>query len=494
MCLYIVVILQTKYNYTRMDIRRENIGHLNELVTIDVSPSDYQQEVEKSLKELKRKASIPGFRKGMVPMGMVVKMYGKSVRADEIVKVTNDKFYEYLKDNNLNVLFDPIAHPEKTVGDFEKTENFSFSFEIGLRPEITVNYDEAKKVVYYKVTATAEEINTEVAALCKRAGTYSAGETVAEEDFLIVSVTPADGREKFTSTITLDYVKTDELKRFIGKKLGDEMEFDIKTVFKSDYECATFLKVKMDELESVSTTVHITLDSIHHIVPSELNADFFTKVFPDGSVSTEAELREIIKQQIELRHVNDTNTLYRYKIMEKLVEDSDISLPDDFIKRSLVDKKEEYTAENIDEKYGEIKKSINYQLIEEQVAKECHVDIEREEILDYLDAYVRQSYFGTTQTLEQEQEDRIKQLSAEMMKKEENIKNAYDNLFFEKLIQALREKLKPKTKELSFKEFVDELSGKKEEKASVKKAKKASSEEDSREEKEKKSGKAKGKS
>jgi len=461
-----------------MDIKRENIGHLNELVTIDISPSDYQSEVEKSLKELKRKANIPGFRKGMVPMGMIEKMYGKSVRADEIVKLTNDKFYQYLKENNLSVLFDPIACQDKTVDDFEKAENFSFSFEIGLRPDVTVDYEVAKKVINYKITATNEEIDTEIAALCKRAGTYAAGETVEEEDFLLVTVNPTDGREKFTSTITLNYVKDDELKNFIGKKIGDEMEFDTKLVFKSDYECSTFLKVKMEELKSVSTEVHIKIDSIHHIVPSELNADFFAKVFPDGNVNTESELRKIIKHQIELRHVNDTNTLFRYKAMEALVEQASFSLPDDFIKKYLVDKKEEYTAENIEEKYNEIKKSINYQLIEEQIAKDCHIDITREEILNYMDAYVRHSYFGTTQILEDEQEERVKQLSAEMMKKEENIKNAYDNLFFEKLIQALKGKLNPKIKELSFKDFVNEISGQKEEKTPAKKVKKVSETED----------------
>ena len=455
-----------------MDIRKESIGHLNELITIDITPNDYQEDVEKSLKEYKQKISIPGFRKGMVPKGMIEKMYGKSVRMEKLAKLTNEKFNEYLKENNLNILLDPIACEEKTVGNFEKADNFSFSFEIGLRPEVTLNYDEAKKIMKYKVRATNEEIDAEIANLCKRAGTYAASETVAENDFLIVSVTPTDGREKFTSNITLDYVKEEELKHFIGKKLGDEMEFDTKVVFKSDYECSTFLKVKMDELETVPTTVHITIDSIHHVVPAELNADFFARVFPEGDVTTETELREVIKRQIELRYVNDTNTLYRYKIMDALVEHISFSLPDDFIKRALVDRKEIYTAENIDEKYNDIKKSVNYQLIEEQVAKDCHIDIAQEEVLNYLEAYVRQSYFGTTQTLENEQEERVKKLLAEMMKKEENIKNAYDNLFFEKLVQALQGKLNPKVKELSYADFIKEISGEKEEKSPVKKAKK----------------------
>jgi len=381
-----------------------------------------------------------------------------------------------LKENNLKIFFDVMPCYDKAVGDFEKTDNFSFSFQIGLRPEIAVNYDDAKKVINYKVTATTEEIDTEIAALCKRAGTYAAGESVVEEDFLIVSVSPADGREKFTSTITLDYVKEEELDRFIGKKLGDEMEFDTKLVFKSDYECSTFLKVKMDELESVSTTVHISIDSIHHIVPAKLDADFFIKMFPDGSISTETELREVIKHQIEMRHVNDTDMLYRYKVMEALLENVSTSLPDDFIKRYLIEKDEKYTAENIDEKYNEIKKSINYQLIEEQVAQDCHIDINKEEIFNYLESYIRQNYFGTTQTLDNDREERVKKLLTEMKKNEENFKNAYDNLFFGKLVHALQEKLKPKIKELPFEAFIKEISGEQEEKSPVKKEKKPTGE------------------
>lgn len=445
-----------------MNIKRENIGHLNELISVELTPDDYQVQVEKSLKDLKRKATISGFRKGMVPMGMIEKMYGKSVRIEEISKLTNDAFYNYLKENKLRILFDPMQVESKSIGDFERTDNFSFSFEIGLRPEVVLNYDEAKKVIKYKVTATEEEIDAEITSLRKRAGTYASNETVEEDDFLIVTLTPADGREKFTSTIMLNYVKESEVTNFIGKKLGDEMEFDTKGVFKSDYECSTFLKVKIDDIESFPTTVHIKIDAIHHIVPAELDADFFAKLFPEGDITDEAGLREIVKLQIESRHINDTDAMYRYRVMDTLLNHISFTLPDSFIKKYLVEKKETYTADNIDEKYDDIKKSVNYQLVEGQLADDFHIDVNREEIQNFSDKYIRQTYFGTLQTLDPEEEDRVKQLSADMMKNEENVNNIYENIFFRKLIHSLTEKLNPKIKELSFKDFVDELNEKKE--------------------------------
>lgn len=461
-----------------MEIKRENMGNLNELVTIHFTPEDYQAEVEKSLKELKRKANVPGFRKGNVPIGMINKMYGKSVLAEEITKLTNHKIFDYLKEENLNILFEPLAHPEKTEGDFDKPENFSFSFEIGLCPEITVNFDTAKKITNYKIVAEEKAIDEEVMTMRKRVGKFSSNEVVAEDDMLLVTVTPEEG-EEFTSSLILNYIKEDEVKNFVGKKLHDEMDIDTTTVFKSDHERSTFLKVKMSEMEKASKTVHVKIDAIHHMEPADLDGEFFDKMFPDGSVTDEAGLRENIKNQIELRHVNDTNMVYRNKVMEALLEATPVELPDEFIKKYLVETKEEYTSETIDEVYPDVKKSIDFQLIEDKVTKDFAINIEKEEVMAYIENYIRLSYFGTADVLEKEQEDVVQRFVGEMIQKQENVKNAYENLFFEKLTQAFKDKLNPKKKELSFEKFVDEVTGKKKEttKAKAKTAKDKKSEE-----------------
>ena len=454
-----------------MEIKRENKGVLNELITIHFTPEDYQAEVEKSLKELKRKANVPGFRKGFVPMGMINKMYGKSVLAEEISKLTNTKLFDYLKENKLNILFEPLAIPEKTEGDFDNAGDFKLSFEIGLHPEFAVNFDSAKKITGYKVVADKKEIDTEVMALRKRVGKFSSNETVAEEDMLLVTVTPEQG-EEFTSSLILNYIKEKEWKNFIGKKLHDEMDIDTAAVFKSDYERSTFLKVKMEDMETAPQNVHIKIDAIHHMEPADLDAEFFGKMFPDGKVTDEAGLIENIKSQIELRHVNDTNMVYRSKVMEALVEATKAELPNDFIKRYLIENDQKYTNETIEETYPDIQKSIMFQLIEEQLTKDCNIDITKEEVMSYIGNYVRLSYFGTTDTLPEEQEEYVQRFVEDMSKKQENVKNAYDNLFFEKLTQGLKEKLNPKVKELTFEKFVDEVTEGKKEKTKAPKSKK----------------------
>jgi len=447
-----------------MNIKRENIGLLNDLITIELLLTDYQEQATKSLKDLRRKANIPGFRQGHVPMGMIEKMYKKAVIADEISKLTNDEVYKYLTDNKINILFEPIAREEKTEGDFENANNFSFSFEIGIRPEFAVNYADAKKVTLYKIIAKEEDIDKEVMEMRRQVGKFSSTEEVAQQDMLLVTVKPENEGEEFTSSLILNYIKESELKSFIGKKIHQEMNIDTVKIFKSDYERSTFLKVKVEALENAPKKVHIKIDAIHHMEPAEINEEFFSKLFPDGSVKDEAALRNRIKEQIELRHLNDANMVFRNKVLDTLMEKINLELPDDFIKRYLVENKQQYTIETIEEKYDSVKKSIIYQLIEDQISKDCNVHVENNDVLKYLEDYVRQSYFGTTAKLDEETEKQVDSFVQQMMKNQENIKNAYDNLFFEKLTEGLKEKLKPKSKELVFEDFVTEVTDKKEEK------------------------------
>jgi trigger factor len=454
-----------------MNIKRENIGLLNDLIIIELSVEDYQEQVGKSLKDLRRKANVPGFRQGNVPMGMIEKLYKKSVVAEEVSKLTNDEFYKYLKENKLSILFEPIACEDKTQGDFDKASNFSFTFEIGLRPEMTLNYADAKQVTLYRVIAAEHEIDKELMDLRRRAGKFSSTEEVAQDDMLLVTVTPENEGEEFTSSLVLNYIKDDNLQSFIGRKLHEEMVIDTTEVFKSDYERSTFLKIKVDELEKAPKTVRIKIDAIHHRELAEMNEEFFSKLFPDESVKDETTLRVMIKLQIELRHVSETSMIFRNKALEVLIEKTVLELPEAFIKRYIVENQQQYTAEDFEEKYPEIKKSIVYQLIENQICTDCNIDVSRDEILKYMDEYVRMSNFGTMAPMNEDIEKQIAASVQQMMKNQKNIDNTYDNIFHEKITNGLKEKIQPDVKELSFEDFIAEVSGKEEEKPKAAKAK-----------------------
>ncbi|MBO4739303.1 MAG: hypothetical protein J5606_07060 [Bacteroidales bacterium] len=439
-----------------MNITREQIGTLHEQITITFVPEDYQPAVNKSLKDLKNKIQEPGFRKGHIPMGLVNKKYGKSVLVDELSKMTNDKMLDFFKENNINILFEPIEKLDTTVGDFDNPKDFTFTFEIGIRPELSIDYVKAKKIDTYKIIATDEEINTEIHSLRKRLGKFASTEEVAEEDMLLTTVQPEEG-EKFTSSLMLTYVKEDQVKQFVGKKLHDEFTIDTTTVFKSDYERSTFLKVKMDELENAPKKVTIKIDAIHHMEPAELNEEFFSKAFPDGSVKDESALKENVKNQIELRYVNDANMVYRNKIMDFLVDNTTAELPDNFIKTYLVRNDNRYNAENIEEQYDNLRKSILFQLLEDKISQDCQINIDKDAVLNYIKDYIRMSYFGSMTEMDKEQEEQIMRLTTEMMKNQENVKNAYENLFFEKLTEGLKQQINPKTKEIDYQSFIKEV-------------------------------------
>ena len=217
-----------------MNIVRENIGILDEHVTVELVPEDYQEAVAKTLRDLKRRASIPGFRVGHVPMGMIERQYKASVMLDEISKKVNEEIEKYLRENKIRILFEPLAVPEKTKADFEKMGEFSFTFEIGLRPEVKIDYAKAKDVPYLKVTASDAQIDEEVAKLRRRLGKFSSTEEVVDGDMALVQVVTEEGAEPISSSLPTSYFKESCRNEFIGKKVHDTMVIDLKEMFETD--------------------------------------------------------------------------------------------------------------------------------------------------------------------------------------------------------------------------------------------------------------------
>lgn len=440
-----------------MNIRKENIGDLHEMITIELVPEDYQSQVRKSLNNLRQTVNIPGFRKKMVPIEIIKKIHGKSVRGEEITKLMENKIFAYIQENNLNVFFNPIPRTDKVVADFDRDGDFSFSFEIGLCPEIKINYDDLKDVVIYKVVATEQEIDEKVKILQANASTFSSTETVAQGDILLVSVFFQD--KEFTSTLRLDYIKSEEQEPIIGKRLHEEMDIDTEKMFVNDYARSTFLNLKIEELETAPVNVHIKINAIHHQEIPDIDEKFFTEMFPDGTITTEAVLRENIKIQIEQMAIPNINLLYHKKIMAALTDNisSTLILPDALIKKYFVEVLKEYTLETIDENYVEIKRTLILQLINQQLLNDFNIAVYQNEIINSIYQHGRQQYFGAIDFLNEEQEEQLKSYTKEIMKDKNNITHVYNNLVLNKTIQKLKETLNPTVKEIFYDEFMKEV-------------------------------------
>jgi trigger factor len=449
-----------------MNIKKENIGDLHEIITIELAPEDYQNQVMKSLKNLKQTIEIPGFRKKMIPIEIIDKRHGESIRGEEISKLAEAKITEYIHENELSLIFNPIYCKEKSVADFTKNGNFSFSYEVGIRPEIKINYDDLKDIIYYKVIVSEEDIDERIMYLRKQIGKFSSTETVAENDILLVNVSYIDEDRTFISNLQINNVKEEELSLFLGKHLHEEMDIDTAKVFKTNADRSAFLKLKIEEVEKIEaapTNVRIRIEAIHHIDPADIDTHFFEYFFPDGSVTTEAGLREYLKEQIELQFKFETDMLYRTVIMEKLINNISpiMVLPDVFVKRyfstvTQQDKEPSAVAE-IEENYDELRKSLVHKLITEQMIADLEISVYYEEISSYIENAVRQKYLGSAILPDEVIEEQIQKYTVELLKEKDNINNTINSIISYKLEQALKGKLNPEIKELFCSELLNEL-------------------------------------
>ena len=439
-----------------MNIVRENIAVMNDRLIVKVEPNDYKEEVDKSLKNLKKKANVPGFRAGHVPMGMIERQYGPSVVADEVSKVVDKGLKDYLKENDIRILFELMAVPESTEGDFSHPDQFTFVFEMGLRPEVKVDYSKAKEIPYRKIMAGEEQIDNDVKNLRRRIGKFSSAETVSDEDMVLGRIVPEkEGEEPLSTSLVTSYLKDEFKADLIGKKLHDVMTWDTTMVFKSDYERSTFLKCKIEELADAAVTVKFEIDAIHHVEPAELNEEFFEKAFPNQKVTNESEMRAQLKAQIEKGYEPQEKIQYRGEVMQALTEGMDLELPDAFVTTYIIAHDPNYTAENIDEKYPELKKSVIFQLVEGAIALEGNVNITYEDVSDYVHNYVAFNYLGASyQNLEEHVRQQVDQMAQSMLNQDKTVNNVYDNLFYEKVTDIIREKTGAKVKEVTWDEFL----------------------------------------
>ena len=439
-----------------MNIVRENIGQLNDVISVKVEASDYKEAVEKTLRDLRRKANIPGFRVGHVPMGIIERQYKSSVTIDEVSKLVNSSVENYLKENDIKILFEPMAVPEKTEGDFTNPDSFSFSFEIGIRPSVKVDYSKAGNVPFRKVIATEEQIDNEVKNLRRRIGHFSSTEEIADEDMVKGNILPeVEGEEPKPVTLMVSHLKDTEKKNVIGKKLHDVLELDTTNVFRSEYERSSFLMCKLEELDSAPVKVKFEIDAIHHMVLADLDESFYERAFPQLDVKDEAGMRARLKSQIEQGYAAQENMQYRGEAMQALMEGVELPLPDAFVKKYIVEKDPNYTAENIDEKYPELQKSLEFQLMESAIAQDGDVKIEYSDVINYIHNYISINYLGAIyQYLDEASKTQVQKMAESMLKQESTVNSVYDNIYFERITDIIREKSAAKIVEVSMEEFL----------------------------------------
>ena len=451
-----------------MNIKHENVpGQLQEL-TIEIQKEDYAENVDKALKKQRREIAVPGFRKGNAPMGIVQKMYGKNILVMEIDKLVNEQIEKFFKDNDIKFIFEPMPVEGKSQVDFDNPDNFSFVYEYVVRPEVNIDLSAMPAVTDFTVIPSEEEITTQIDQLRERHGKYEMPDTIEANDSISVSY----GGEKEAFFFIRD-LKDDARKEFIGKKKEDTLTMAMRKAFTADPFFARAFDLKVDELKDDDPyTYDLTIKRIGRINPAELNEDFFKAAYPDGSVTDEATMRETEKQKIAAQYKPDTDRMFMDRAISTLLDNVNVELPDDFMRRYILAVQKDMTEEALDKEFERYKNSFKWQIIENTLVEGEDVNVTRADIEEYFRNYFIQNYFANFNA--ESVKDQVDKIVADSMKNQEYVKNAYDLLYDQKLVALMRKKMNINHKEGDFKAFVDEISS---ERKDEKPAEEASAEE-----------------
>lgn len=453
-----------------MNVTQENVDELNAKVTIKVEPADYEPAVKSVLDNHRKQMTLQGFRPGKVPFGVAKKMYGKAVLADELNKILSEKLNEHIKENELNIIGQPLAEDIQDLQlDFDKT--FEFNYELGLAPNFEVELSTKDKFNHYKIKVDDELVDKYVRDFQRRYGKSTDVEVVGEEDMIYGALYELgkDGKRKEGgvhnhTTIAVDFVENkDAKKKLIGKKKEDTLKVEPAKLAKGDVDLSQMLGISVAELDEIGKEFELVIESIHNIEPHPLNTELFDQVVGPGTAKTEEEFRNKIVIDLEKYLEGDSEKKLRRDIHDKLIERLKLELPDEFLKRWLLqqgsnNEERPITQEDIDREYDDYGRMLRIQLIEAQIARQNDIKVEYPDIVDRVKENIKAQFASFGQ---QEVEDQmLDQFAQNFLQKEEEVRKVYDQLFDERMADFYKNNVKLQEKEVTFDEFVKLASSK----------------------------------
>ncbi len=452
-----------------MNITRENIGEQNDVVKIKLEEKDYAERVEKALKDYRRKANIPGFRPGHVPMGIIKKSYGRAVKAEEINKLLSDSLFNYLKEENLNYLGEPMPYElenDKNV-DFEKDQDFEFAFELGLTPEIELEINKRTKINYYKVIPEDKYIDETIENNQKRLATETEIDKSEEESDLIRATLEqldfdgninAEGLKAENVLLSIDKIKEEELKaQFIGLKAEDTLNFKPMKAYGNETDVSALLGVDKENKEAIEADYKITVEKIIRYIPAELNEEFYKKLFgEENEVKTDEDLREKIKTEIEKELTDDVEARFFLDARKKLMKKYEVSLPNDFLKRWLKKSNQdnkEFDETTIEKEYPAFVENLHWQIISGTIFRKYDLKISHEDLHKAAEALVVADLRKYGIPMAQLGAEFIDQFVHSMLEKKEDKERVENYAEHTVLTNFLKDTLKLEEKEISIDDF-----------------------------------------
>ncbi|TMU51034.1 trigger factor [Flagellimonas algicola] len=437
-----------------MNITKEQIDELNAVVKVAISKDDYQPKVDEILKDYRKQANIPGFRKGQVPMGLIKKQYGKAVLVDEVNKLLQDNLNKYLTEEKLDVLGNPLP---KQQDDFDwDNENLDFEFELGLAPSFEVKVKTKKAITQYKIVADKKMIDEQVDRIQKQYGKLVSKTEVGKKDEIIGTFVNEAEEIEHKTTIELDKIKSKKaVDALVGQKVGESTALKTKGLFKEDYLLSSALGIDREKAEKLNIEVTFTIEEINEREPAVLDQELFDKLFGKDNVKSEKELRERIKEDSEKQFEQQSDQKLLNDVTEKLIEDTKFELPSEFLKKWIqVSGENPLTDDEASEEFEKSEKGLRYQLIEGKIIKENDLQVQFDELKEFAKGFIKSqmAQYGHLDP----QEEELENVANRVMSNQDEVKRLSEQLMSQKLLNLFKEKANLKVKEVTYEDFVKE--------------------------------------
>lgn len=444
-----------------MNIVRKGIDSSNAMLTISIEKADYSEKVEKTLRDYRKKANIPGFRPGMIPLNLLKKMYGRSIIADEINKLLSDELYNYIRENNINILGEPLPNEtEQQDIDFETQEDFEFVFDLGLAPEFEIQLNKRDKIHYYQITPGEDMIANQIKSYTGRYGKYEQAESAEEKDMVKGELIElADGQEKEggikvkDAVLTPAYMKDEDSKKlFVGAKTGDTITFNPAKAFENEVEISSLLKISKEEAQNITSDFNFVIEGITRYIEAEVNQELFDKVYGEGVVTSEEEFKNKISESIRENLSQDSEYKFGIDARDAMLKKFDsLEFPDAFLKRWLMATNKNLTEETLAADYPKMIADLKWQLIKDKLAKMNDIKVETEDVQEYGRKIARAQFaqYGMVGL----DDSILDNYAQDLLKKEDTVKNIVEKVAENKVLEIIKGAVKIDTKEISIEDF-----------------------------------------
>ena len=434
-----------------MKITREQREVGTSVLKVVVGEADYAESVDKALREYKRKANIPGFRPGMVPMGVVRKMFGKGVVAEQAYKLASNSVFEYLQKENIDYVGDVIPSDEQGDFDFENNTEHEFMFEIGEAPKVEMELSAKDKLTYNSIKVDKKMLAGYKENYLRRYGRLAEVEKVEKDEALTVTLDNGDMRIE-DAYVGLISMSDEERAPFIGKKVGDKMDVNINELYKSASQRASILQVKEAELESVNPAFSLEITQVRQFANPELNEEFFKMAFPAGDVKNEEELDAFLSAEIEKELARESDYLFTIRVRNFLMEKAQLQMPEEFLKRWLyVINEGKFSKEEIEKDFAGFVQMFTWNYLQKHFIQSANLTVTAEE------AEAEAKEFAKAQLAQygmpSAPEEMVANFAKQILENKEQAQKIYEKLYEVKVVEYVKSQVKVTTKAVSADEF-----------------------------------------